>query len=299
MGTSVEHDEFLRKVEQDQGNPYPGIKFPKGVGVGLLLLIVSYIILGIAPINEGISLYITTAVVLLFPMSLVVAAWSVTQTTRLMNRAQFMGLSPGIWTSVLLYLDMKIQGIEKLGLIHSGTKLPLDVRVPDQFGALSLSRVFASINADYARGSYTMDPYAEQPDLGTPLCFSCVFGIAFLLNIVMLALAFVMGPVQMTTFAGLFTIVTGIVFFWSVGSFRRQSSAERALRGIELPIEEIEKTMDYQSFMMRVLDTYRTGHHSPLMVLVIGDYQELTYTTRTVVTSEGIEVKFAVLFPRH
>ena len=213
------------------------------------------------------------------------------------------GVSRGLLSITILYLDMLLEGYTDTGNI-------VEPAPPEEFSRYT-SRGFSTTN--FALKRIDPDSYKIHAQLlkekkqsiqpsREKLFINYVWFVLFLI-VGLIFVVFVLQNFNLISEYDLMKMLTlstivGVLLVCIIGTQRRRISEREPSEELEKAILEPDLKTETRLILDRLMGTLFSEGEHPLRVLTISEYDELTYTGNTYMTSRGIMLREAVMIPK-
>ena len=307
MNVVWNEEDFLKIVGDGQQSVYPEnpqnvnlkilIPFALGGIIGVLLAVVylTYWESGVAEVY--LSLLVAPSIIG-FVTSLALSRKKTKSEVEIGVR----GIDRSMLSNAIHFLDMLSQGEADVGKI-------IDDQKPEELPATANSAfgialyVLKKIDAEMAKMWLSSLQEKLKPEISFRslwLIRITIFGaIGLIPVIVVLEIIRMLGligiEVAFPLIIGLFGIVLLLVAILSI--YAVKSSRDDVPEGVLIAISEPQVRFDTERALEKLIQVIKTEGKYPLRVLVLGEHEELSYTSRVYTTSKGHTLKAAVLIP--
>ncbi len=289
------HSDFAKRVEKGSREAYAENQatycYMGGGGIMLMFALITLFAFSSFAFLGGMVYFSIILAVIGAPVFL----YGLIQYLRLRPSTKFYGINRKQLTGLLSILDLDIAGIDDVGYIH-------DRSAPSEYQAIGMSLLFRKMfirsamvrfpnhipwrreDLDAIRETRSGHPKLETIALvGSLLVAGILYVFLMPLNVSYMPYFFKLIFVALALFMALTAV-------WSIVTYYRE---KQALSSIE---QTGESTSNIDT-MKAILDLLRSEFHEPLRLLLVGNYSQVEYTGKSFFTTNGVELREAVLVP--
>jgi hypothetical protein len=212
------------------------------------------------------------------------------------------GVSRGLLSATILYLDMLLEGhTESIKIV--GPSPPDEINRYALSGLSSTSLVLKRIDPENFRIHRQLLKEKREAtwSLGKTLFMNYgVFALIILAGLMITAIALPslnLVPEEVAEAGSILTTIAGFLMVCIIGIYLRKNNERKPSEELRSAMLEPDLKSETRLILDRLLGTLLSEGEHPLRVLTTNEYNELTYTGNTYMTSNDIKLREALLIP--